>query len=129
MPCCCKGKLSLHVGKKMVRPCFASKRFLEQEVLSFSCQPVKAAKRVGFVRRNKSLGKQVRKFFNVQPLVTTEDHIGKIEIGLDRLVVNTNQKLEQLPVDWRFFHENLRRKRLSLSQEKLYHLPFCFLRS
>ena len=65
---------------------------MQKIVFATTRKPVPTAKRIGLVRLNKMHGKKLLKFFPLHPVRTANDHIGKIKIGLDRLIVNANQK-------------------------------------
>lgn len=100
-----KRKLLLLNRQHMQQTLPAAKVGMQQKVLSFFRQLVIATKRIATKGYNEFIGKQQRKVFRLQALAATKDHFRKMKIGLDRLIVNANQKMQQAGIDCRFFHE------------------------
>lgn len=83
----------------------SAKRRLEKKGFAFFRQAIIFTKGVGAVNGEKIMGKQCSEIFRFNALPAAKNHFGKMIIGLDRLIVKANQKLEKGLTDGRFFHE------------------------
>lgn len=99
--------------KVVWHPWPATHKRVKKEIFSFFGKTIIFSERVKTAGHKIAVCQQQVQVFVLQPLPAAQDHFGEMIIRLDRLIVGANQKMQQVKIDCRFFHERMVQQKCS----------------